>query len=675
MDAALRKKLDELPAAPGVYLMKDRRGEVVYVGKAASLRSRVRSYFDAGGGDDRPFIPLLDGLLGDIDVVVTRSEKEAVLLENELIKKHKPRFNVRLRDDKDFIVLRLDRRHPYPRIEVARARQRKEDGARWFGPYSSASSIRETLRLVNRWFQLRTCTDHVFDHRKRPCILYQIDRCPAPCVYDFPHGGVRAQRGRRGGLPGGEGRGADRAAPGAHARGRRGDALRGGGPAARPAPRRGAQPGDAAGPHGRPGRPGRGGHPPRGARPGHPGPLHARRQAPRLPGLPVLRPGVPRGRAALVLPLPPLRAGRAARRGAAPHRAGQRRGAGRGALRAARAQGAAPPPPARGQGRPARRGQPERRPVVPGLARGGREAVRRARRPDPGALAPPGAALDGVLRHLDLPGVDGGRLGRLDAGRRAGQGGLPALPGEGRGRPGRLRHAARGDHPAAPAGARRGGHARPARHRRRQGAALGGARGGARTWASPPGPTRATPGCPSCRWWGSPRAGRSTPPRSPPPASSPAARRAAPGWPRPPSGPARGSWPRRRGRRSGCSCPGARTRWCCGRTRPSSTSWCGSATRPTASPSSSTASCGGPGPSAPASTRSPGIGELRRKALLRHFGSLRRVREATPEEIARRRGAGGGPGARGAGVLPPPRGGKVDRRRRGTYESRLPEEP
>jgi excinuclease ABC subunit C len=131
-------------------------------------------------------VPLLEGLLGDLDVVVTRSEKEAVLLENELIKKHRPRFNVRLRDDKDFIVLRLDESHPWPRLEVWRARQRKDDGARWFGPYSSASSIRETLRVVNRFFQLRTCTDHVLEHRKRPCILYQIRRCPAPCVYDVP---------------------------------------------------------------------------------------------------------------------------------------------------------------------------------------------------------------------------------------------------------------------------------------------------------------------------------------------------------------------------------------------------------------------------------------------------------------------------------------------------------
>ena len=187
MDAALRQTLDTLPTDPGCYLMKDREGEVVYVGKAGNLRSRVRSYFDAGRGDDRLFVPLLEDLLGDIEVIVTRSEKEAVLLENELIKKHKPRFNVRLRDDKDFIVLRLDERHPYPRLEVRRAREKRVAGARYFGPYSSASSIRETLRVVNRHFQLRTCNDHVFDHRKRPCILYQIKRCPAPCVYELPH--------------------------------------------------------------------------------------------------------------------------------------------------------------------------------------------------------------------------------------------------------------------------------------------------------------------------------------------------------------------------------------------------------------------------------------------------------------------------------------------------------
>src|SRR5512140_3351223 len=186
MDPLLRQKLDELPPEPGCYLMKDRQGEAVYVGKASNLRSRVPSYFDAGRGDERAFVALLEDLLGDVDVIVTRSEKEAVLLENELIKKYHPRFNVRLRDDKDFIVLRLDERHPYPRLEVRRAREKRLPGARYFGPYSSASSIRETLRVVNRHFQLRTCTDHVIDHRKRPCILFQIHRCPAPCVYEIP---------------------------------------------------------------------------------------------------------------------------------------------------------------------------------------------------------------------------------------------------------------------------------------------------------------------------------------------------------------------------------------------------------------------------------------------------------------------------------------------------------
>ena len=191
MDPALRQKLADLPAEPGCYLMKDRAGEVVYVGKASSLRARVRSYFDAGRGDERAFVALLDDLLGDVDVIVTRSEKEAVLLENELIKKHQPRFNVRLRDDKDFIVLRLDERHRYPRLEVRRAREKRDPAVRYFGPYSSASSIRETLRVVNRWFQLRTCNDHVFEHRKRPCILYQIHRCPAPCVYEVPEAEYR----------------------------------------------------------------------------------------------------------------------------------------------------------------------------------------------------------------------------------------------------------------------------------------------------------------------------------------------------------------------------------------------------------------------------------------------------------------------------------------------------
>jgi excinuclease ABC subunit C len=180
----LQRKLETLPTDPGCYIMKDRAGTVVYVGKAVNLRARVAQYFQQRTGDSRAFIPFLEDLLGDVEVMITPSEKDALLLENELIKKHRPRFNIRLRDDKNFISLRLSRTHPYPRLEVVR-RVRK-DGARYFGPYSSASAIRETLGIVNRHFQLRTCTDQVMANRRRPCLQYQIKRCPAPCVYSVP---------------------------------------------------------------------------------------------------------------------------------------------------------------------------------------------------------------------------------------------------------------------------------------------------------------------------------------------------------------------------------------------------------------------------------------------------------------------------------------------------------
>jgi excinuclease ABC subunit C len=176
----LEEKLEALPTGPGVYLMKDRRGEVIYVGKAVNLRARVKSYFGRSS-DTRAFIPILEGLLGDVETVVVSNEKEALLLENELIKRYQPRFNVLLKDDKNYICLRLDVSQDYPRLEVVRHFER--DGAEYFGPYASASSIRETLRTVNRYFQLRTCSDHVLANRRRPCLLYQIGRCPAPCVH------------------------------------------------------------------------------------------------------------------------------------------------------------------------------------------------------------------------------------------------------------------------------------------------------------------------------------------------------------------------------------------------------------------------------------------------------------------------------------------------------------
>ncbi len=180
----LTEILDRLPTEPGVYLMKDARGQYIYIGKAASLRTRVRQYFQPNTGDIRDFVPLLEGLVADIETVVTRSEKEALLLENTLIKQHQPRFNIKLRDDKNYLVLRLDPKSEWPRLEVVR--KIREDGAHYFGPYHSASGCREALRVVNRHFQLRTCTDHVLHNRRRPCLQYQIRRCPGPCVLPVP---------------------------------------------------------------------------------------------------------------------------------------------------------------------------------------------------------------------------------------------------------------------------------------------------------------------------------------------------------------------------------------------------------------------------------------------------------------------------------------------------------
>jgi excinuclease ABC subunit C len=171
--------LGRVPTDPGVYLMKDRKGRIIYVGKATNLKARVRSYFNQT--DTRDFVPLLGRILGDIETVIVNNEKEALLLENTLIKQHQPRFNVKLADDKNFLVLRLDPKARFPRLEVTR--RIGQDGAKYFGPYHSATSCRATLAVVNRHFKLRTCTDQVLNSRKRPCLQYQIKRCDAPCVF------------------------------------------------------------------------------------------------------------------------------------------------------------------------------------------------------------------------------------------------------------------------------------------------------------------------------------------------------------------------------------------------------------------------------------------------------------------------------------------------------------
>jgi excinuclease ABC subunit C len=184
-----------LPQEPGVYLMRDRQGVVVYVGKAVNLRARVRSYFS--GTDTRAFVALLESLLGGIETIVVRTEKEALLLEATLIKKHRPRFNVIQRDDKSFITLRVDLSHPYPRVEVTRSHQVSKEGpqphCRYFGPYSSSPAVRETLHTLNQHFLLRTCTDRAFEHRRRPCLQHQMGRCPAPCVLEVPAQDYRRQ--------------------------------------------------------------------------------------------------------------------------------------------------------------------------------------------------------------------------------------------------------------------------------------------------------------------------------------------------------------------------------------------------------------------------------------------------------------------------------------------------
>ncbi len=187
--AQLDECLGRLPDEPGVYLMRDRKGEVIYVGKARRLRARVRQYFN--GHDSRAFVPLLAKIVGDLETVITANNKEALLLENNLIKEHRPRFNVKLRDDSNYLVIRLDPAQAWPRLELVR--QIRKDGAQYFGPYHSASSARATLRVVNRHFQLRTCTDFVLSHRRRPCLQYQIERCPGPCVYEVDPAHYSAQ--------------------------------------------------------------------------------------------------------------------------------------------------------------------------------------------------------------------------------------------------------------------------------------------------------------------------------------------------------------------------------------------------------------------------------------------------------------------------------------------------
>ncbi len=171
------------PTDPGVYLMRDAAGTILYIGKAKNLKNRLQTYFQGaihGNPHEIPRIEILVSRVVKFDVILTETESEALILECTLIKKHKPKFNIRLKDDKAYPYLRIQVGDDFPRIEWTRRVRR--DGARYFGPFPSGYAAKSIMRLLIEMFQLRDCSDNAFRHRSRPCILYQMQKCTAPCV-------------------------------------------------------------------------------------------------------------------------------------------------------------------------------------------------------------------------------------------------------------------------------------------------------------------------------------------------------------------------------------------------------------------------------------------------------------------------------------------------------------
>jgi excinuclease ABC subunit C len=175
----LQSKLNHLPEQPGVYLMKGARGEIVYIGKARVLADRVRSYF-LKGSDHTPKTSVLVGQIADVETIVTRSELEALILESNLIKQHRPRFNVVLRDDKQYPYLRLPIKEDFPRLSIVRRVQK--DGALYYGPYVPTGAMRETLKVIRKVFPLATCEIEINGRAERACLEFEIKRCMAPCI-------------------------------------------------------------------------------------------------------------------------------------------------------------------------------------------------------------------------------------------------------------------------------------------------------------------------------------------------------------------------------------------------------------------------------------------------------------------------------------------------------------
>ena len=173
----IKEKLRNLPASPGVYIMKGGKGEVLYIGKAKSLRSRVGSYFREGG-DSRHSVRFIAAKVEDIDYIVTANEKEALFLEDTLLKRHRPRYNIRLKDSKTYVSIKLTVAERFPRILITR--HIKKDGSRYFGPYVSASDVRETIKFLRGIFPICTHSIPGYSIKTRPCLDYQLGLCSGP---------------------------------------------------------------------------------------------------------------------------------------------------------------------------------------------------------------------------------------------------------------------------------------------------------------------------------------------------------------------------------------------------------------------------------------------------------------------------------------------------------------
>nr|NGX53650.1 UvrABC system protein C [Chlamydiota bacterium] len=175
------EKLSTFPTDPGVYLMKNKEDKILYVGKANNLKQRVKQYF-VFHGDGRKIVPYLTSQVEEIDIILVTSEKEALLLENNLIKKHQPKYNALLKDDKSYFSLAITHKHKWPMVRVVRYKGKPPRNQLYFGPYTKGHAAKQTLNLLRRLFPLRQCSDHELASRTRPCILYDIKKCVAPCV-------------------------------------------------------------------------------------------------------------------------------------------------------------------------------------------------------------------------------------------------------------------------------------------------------------------------------------------------------------------------------------------------------------------------------------------------------------------------------------------------------------